>query len=216
VTKKPKPENRIFAILKRFAAQKEIPSVHHFKRIPFLVMISCLLSLRTREALTLAASRRLFEKARTPKAMRTLSFDEVYERIRPVMYAPTKAEWILSIAQRLRDRKDHVPSRLDDLLEFPGVGRKTANLVLTTGFDRLGICVDTHVHRIVNRWGYVRTSTPDQTEFALRKKLPKRYWKTINTYLVSFGRYQCLPVSPKCSTCPLIAYCDQVAVTTHR
>jgi endonuclease III len=216
VTKKQKPENRLFAILKRFAARKEIPSVHHFKGNPFLVMISCLLSLRTREQVTLAASRRLFEKARTAEAMRELSSDDVYERIRPVLYASTKAKWILSIAQRLESRKDQVPSTLDELLEFPGVGRKTANLVLTTGFDQLGICVDTHVHRIVNRWGYVRTSTPDQTEFALRKKLPKRYWKTINTYLVAFGRYQCLPVSPKCSTCPLIAYCDQVAVTTHR
>jgi endonuclease III len=206
----------MFAILQRFVSQKEIPSVHHFKGNPFLVMISCLLSLRTREAVTLAASRRLFEKARTPRAMRALSFDDVYRRIQPVLYAPTKAKWILSIVHELKAKRDQVPSTLEELLRLPGVGRKTANLVLTTGFDQLGICVDTHVHRIVNRWGYVRTPAPDKTELALREKLPRRYWKIINTYLVAFGRYQCLPVSPKCSSCPLIQYCDQANVTTRR
>ena len=109
-----------------------------------------------------------------------------------------------------------VPRDMDALLALPGVGRKTANLVLTVGFDDYGICVDTHVHRITNLWGYVRTKTPDETEFALREKLPKRHWKTINDILVTFGQNLCVPVSPWCSKCPVKKYCRQMGVTRHR
>jgi endonuclease-3 len=213
---KPKPEDRIFVVLKRFVRQWDIPSVHHFKGDPFRVLISCLLSQRTLEHVTLAASRRLFARADTPRALRRLSVGEIAVLIATVRYARTKAQWIHAIALGLEQRSDRVPDTLDALLELPGVGRKTANLVLAMGYDKPGICVDTHVHRVTNRWGYVRTRTPDETEQALRAKLPKRYWKVINTYLVPFGKHHCQPLSPKCSTCPLLAFCDQVGVTRRR
>jgi len=168
------------------------------------------------EDVTLAASRRLFAQASAPAAMRGLSSSEIEKLITPALYARTKAQWIAAIVKTLDADGDKVPDTIEALEALPGVGRKTANLVLTTGFNKLGICVDTHVHRVVNRWGYIRTRTPDETEMALRAKLPQNYWKVINTYLVPFGKHHCQPVSPKCSTCPLIAYCDQVGVTTRR
>jgi len=213
---KPKPEDRIFAILHDFVRQWDIPSVHHFKGDPFQVLVSCLLSQRTLEHITLAASRRLFARADTAPALCRLSADEIATLIDAVRYAQTKAKWLHAIALALEPVHDRVPDTLDALLELPGVGRKTANLVLTIGYDKLGICVDTHVHRVTNRWGYVHTRTPDATEMALRAKLPERYWKVINTYLVPFGKHHCQPLSPKCSTCPLLPFCDQVGVTTHR
>ena len=213
---KPKPETRIFALLKAFVRQWDIPSVHHFKGDPFQVLVSCVLSQRTLEHVTLAASRRLFARAPTPATLRRLSVEEIAALIEPVRYAFTKAGWLRDTADQLAALADRVPSTLDALLELPGVGRKTANLVLTTGYDLPGICVDTHVHRVTNRWGYVHTRTPDATEMALRAKLPERYWKVINTYLVPFGKHHCQPLSPKCSTCPLLDFCDQIGVTTRR
>jgi endonuclease-3 len=174
------------------------------------------LSQRTLEHVTLTASRQLFARAANPAAMRRLPVPQLAALIDAVRYARTKAQWIHAIALLLQHQNDRVPDTLDALLEFPGVGRKTANLVLTTGYNRLGLCVDTHVHRVTNRWGYVRTRTPNDTELVLRAKLPKRYWKVINTRLVPFGKHHCQPLSPKCSTCPLLIYCDQVGVTTRR
>jgi len=184
---------------------------------PFKVLISCLLSLRTQDRTTAAASARLFSLAGTPAAMVELPVETVAHAIYPVGFYRTKAVRIGEICRTLLDHYGgYVPDELDELLKLKGVGRKTANLVVTLGFGKPGICVDTHVHRICNRWGYVRTKTPEQTEFALRAKLPAEYWLVINDLLVTFGQNQCHPVSPRCSTCPLRHLCDRVGVVKSR
>ncbi|WP_298440021.1 endonuclease III [Geobacter sp.] len=184
---------------------------------PFKVLVSCILSLRTQDRTTGPASERLFALADTPEAMLRLSRVQVEEAIYPVGFYRNKAARILEICRTLVERYDsRVPDDIDELLTFGGVGRKTANLVVTLGFGKPGICVDTHVHRICNRWGYVDTKTPEQTEFALRAKLPAEYWGVINDYLVTFGQNHCTPLSPRCSTCVLARFCDRVGVTRHR
>lgn len=184
---------------------------------PFKVLVSCILSLRTQDRTTGPASERLFALADTPAAMVRLSKEDIEKAIYPVGFYRTKAEQILDICRLLLERYGgRVPDDLDELLAFKGVGRKTANLVITLGFGKPGICVDTHVHRICNRWGYIRTKTPEQTEFALRRILPHRYWLVINDYLVTFGQNHCTPVSPRCSTCVLAPWCDRVGVVKHR
>ncbi len=184
---------------------------------PFKVLVSCILSLRTRDQTTAEASARLFGLADTPERLSRLSVARIEEAIYPVGFYRVKAEQILEIARQLtEEHAGRVPSELDELLKFKGVGRKTANLVLTLGFGKAGICVDIHVHRICNRWGYVVTRTPEQTETALRKKLPSEYWIVINDLLVGFGQNQCTPVSPRCSSCPLYQLCDRVRVGKAR
>jgi endonuclease III len=184
---------------------------------PFKVLISCILSLRTRDQTTAEASARLFALGDTPEKLSRLSVSEIESAIYPVGFYRIKAQQILEISRQLNDsHAGRVPDDLDALLKFKGVGRKTANLVLTLGFGKAGICVDIHVHRISNRWGYVSTKSPDQTEVALRKKLPPEYWIIINDLLVTFGQNQCTPVSPRCSTCPLYHLCDRVGVTKSR
>ena len=184
---------------------------------PFKVLVSCILSLRTRDQTTAEASRRLFALADSPDKLSGLSLAEIEQAIYPVGFYRVKAQQILEISRQLADlHGGRVPDDLDALLKFKGVGRKTANLVLTLGFGKAGICVDIHVHRICNRWGYVSTGTPEQTEMALRKKLPPEYWIVINDLLVCFGQNQCTPVSPRCSTCPLYRLCDRVGVVKSR
>ena len=181
------------------------------------MLVACLLSLRTQDTTTGPAAARLFALAATPKAMLTLSTRQIERAIYPVGFYRTKARVILRLCRDLIARFDgRVPDRLDDLLTLHGVGRKTANLVVTMGFDKPGICVDTHVHRISNRLGYVRTRTPDETEMALRAKLPRRYWIGYNDLLVTFGQNVCAPVSPKCSRCPVGGLCPRVGVRTAR
>jgi len=184
---------------------------------PYKVLISCILSLRTQDRTTGPASERIFSLADSPEKMVELSPEVIEKAIYPVGFYRTKAVQILDISRTLIDRYGgRVPDEIDELLTLKGVGRKTANLVVTLGFGKPGICVDTHVHRICNRWGYVATRTPEETEFALRKKLPKQYWLVINDLLVTFGQNQCVPISPKCSTCPLAHLCDRVGVTKSR
>ena len=184
---------------------------------PFRVLISCILSLRTQDATTAKASSRLFALADSPQAIRKLSAQRIEKLIFPVGFYKTKAKNIREISRALiDDYAGKVPDEIDELLKLKGVGRKTANLVVTLGYQKPGICVDTHVHRISNRWGYVRTATPEKTEFALRAKLPKQYWIKYNDLLVSFGQHLCRPISPLCSQCPVSQYCDQVSVTTRR
>lgn len=184
---------------------------------PFKVLVSCILSLRTQDRTTGPASERLFGLADTPEKMLSLSGDEIEQAIYPVGFYRNKATQILDICRTLMDKYGgQVPGDLDELLTFKGVGRKTANLVLTLGFGKPAICVDTHVHRICNRWGYTSTKTPAETEFALRAKLPKKYWPVINDYLVTFGQNQCTPVSPRCSTCVLVPFCGRVGVAKSR
>lgn len=186
-------------------------------RDPFLVLISCLLSLRTKDKTTGEASARLFTLASTPATMRHLSLSTIESAIYPVGFYRTKAKHIQQICAQVLERYGgRVPDQIDELLTLPGVGRKTANLVVTVGYEKPGICVDIHVHRISNRWGYVKTKTPDETEQALRAKLPRKYWITFNDLLVPFGQNLCQPVSPFCSRCTIASYCDRVDVTKSR
>lgn len=184
---------------------------------PFRVLISCILSLRTLDATTAKASHRLFAAADSPASLLKLSAEEIEKHIYPVGFYKTKARNILDICKKLiDDYGGKVPDDIDELLKLKGVGRKTANLVVTLGYKKPGICVDTHVHRISNRWGYVKTKTPEKTEFALRAKLPKPYWIEYNDLLVSFGQHLCRPISPLCSACPVKKYCRRVGVTARR
>ena len=186
-------------------------------RAPFLVLISCLLSLRTKDKTTAEASARLFALASTPETMQHLSQSTVESAIYPVGFYRTKAKHIQQICTQLLDRyHGRVPDEIEELLTLPGVGRKTANLVVTVGYEKPGICVDIHVHRISNRWGYVETKNPDESEKALRAKLPRKYWITFNDLLVPYGQHLCQPVSPLCSQCKIADYCDRVGVTKSR
>ena len=207
-------------ILRRQVSKWETPIVTLMAETygsPFRVLISCILSLRTQDATTAEASHRLFALADTPQAMLKLTTQKIARLIYPVGFYRTKAKVIRNICQTLiRDYEGKVPDDIDELLRLKGVGRKTANLVVTLGYRKPGICVDTHVHRISNRWGYIKTTTPEKTEFALRAKLPKRYWIQYNDLLVSFGQHLCRPISPLCSRCPVEKYCGQIGVTVRR
>ena len=204
-------------VLKKEVAQWRVPAVGHYTQTPFTVLISCVLSLRTQDKTTDAASKRLFKLARTPKTMVKLAVKTIEKTIYPVGFYKTKAVNINKICDLLLSQyKGRVPDEIDELLKLPGVGRKTANLVVTLGYNKPGICVDTHVHRIPNRWGYVQTKTPEQTEMVLREKLPPEYWIIINDLLVSFGQNLCKPISPFCSQCKIKRYCDRVGVEVSR
>ena len=184
---------------------------------PFRVLIACILSLRTQDTTTGPAAARLFAVAATPESMLRLPAARISKLIYPVGFYRTKARVILGICRDLLERfGGRVPDTIDDLLTLNGVGRKTANLVVTMGFGKPGICVDTHVHRISNRLGYVRTRTPEATEMALRARLPRRFWIGYNDLLVAFGQNVCAPISPRCSTCPVRAICRRVGVTSFR
>ena len=207
-------------ILRREAPKWETPIVTlvaESSKSPFHVLISCILSLRTQDATTAQASRRLFALAGTPAKMLTLPTKKIEKTIYPVGFYRTKAKNIRGICRTLMEKySGKVPDEIDELLQLKGVGRKTANLVVTLGYRKPGICVDTHVHRISNRWGYLRTKNPKETEFALREKLPKQYWIEYNDLLVSFGQQLCRPISPICSQCPINKYCDKVGVAKCR
>jgi endonuclease-3 len=186
-------------------------------RDPFQILIACLLSLRTKDETTGPAAERLFALARTPEAMLRLTPRQIERAIFPVGFYRTKARVIRGVCRDLLARfGGKVPDDLEALLTLRGVGRKTANLVVTVGFDKPGICVDTHVHRISNRLGFVKTKTPDQTELALRKKLPRRHWIESNDLLVAFGQNICQPISPRCSICPVQDLCPRIGVTRSR
>ena len=187
--------DEVLRTLSATVRQWDEPIVGRYKHDPFTTLISCLLSLRTKDAVTRGASERLFQLARTPAAMLRLPRARIEKAIYPVGFYLTKACTIHSVCRTLLARfGGRVPNRLDELLTIKGVGRKTANLVVTLAFRKLGICVDTHVHRISNRWGYVRTATPEQTETALRRRLPRRHWRRYNDLLVTFGQHLCAGV----------------------
>jgi endonuclease-3 len=186
-------------------------------RDPFQILISCILSLRTQDKTTQEASQRLFRLARTPQAMSRLSAEKIQKAIYPVGFYRVKARQIREIGKRIAEEYGgRVPETIEELLQLKGVGRKTANLVVTLGYGKPGICVDTHVHRITNRWGLVETKNPIQTEFALREILPVRYWRKLNGYLVAFGQGICKPISPLCSRCAVRPFCARVGVIRSR
>ena len=208
------------AVLAEECQQWETPSVTVISeqhRSAFHVLVSCIISLRTKDAVTAAASARLFERATSPQEMVRLESAEIADLIYPAGFYRTKAEQIHAICRTLlAEFNGEVPDNLDQLLRFKGVGRKTANLVMTLGHGKQGICVDIHVHRITNRWGYVASSSPDQTEQLLREKLPAEYWKIINDLLVCYGQNLCYPVAPACSRCRLTDCCSRVGVQRSR
>ncbi len=184
---------------------------------PYQVLIATILSLRTKDTLTAQIAPKLFALADNPHDMVRHSPETIAEIIYPVGFYRNKAETIVAISQILiEEYGGQVPDELDKLLELPGVGRKTANLVLTAGFNKPGICVDIHVHRISNRWGYLQTKIPEKTELVLREKLPQAYWIEYNALLVPFGQNICTPTSPWCSRCPVSQFCDQVGVERSR
>lgn len=186
-------------------------------RDPFKILIATILSLRTRDLPTRQASEALFSLAQTPQELQELPVEQIAEAIKPVMYNYNKAETIRELSRRLvEEYGGRVPDEIDELLKFKGVGRKTANLVVTLAFGKPGICVDTHVHRIVNRWGLCQTRSPEETEMCLRRKLPARYWIPVNGWLVVFGQRICQPLSPHCSLCPLYDFCQRRGVMRSR
>ncbi|MEA1936078.1 MAG: endonuclease III [Thermodesulfobacteriota bacterium] len=211
---------KIINVLKSELEIWELPIVSSLaeeKCSPFQILISTLLSLRTKDETTAVAGKKLFDLASTPEEMLKLSEEEIIKAIYPVGFYRNKTKTILYICRELVDRhKSKVPDTAEELLALKGVGRKTANLVLALGYNRQAICVDTHVHRISNRIGYVKTKTPEKTEYALREKLPQKYWSIYNTLMVVFGKNICRPVSPFCSKCPVAMYCDRVGIIKSR
>ncbi len=194
--------------LTRMAAQR---------RDPFLVLVACLLSLRTKDEVTDQAMARLLTRATRPEEVVAVPTGELEKIIYPVGFYRNKARVLQEVSQTIIDSyKGKVPDSIDELLKLKGVGRKTANIVLTEGFQQPGIAVDTHVHRISNRFGAVYTKTPDETEKALRALLPLRYWIRYNALLVTHGRRTCAPISPFCSKCPVVHYCSRVGVVKSR
>ncbi len=178
---------------------------------PYLVLIACILSLRTNDKTTYPATLRMLELAKTPKEMKNVSVEDLSKAIYPVGFYENKARQIIELSKTIDEELNgQVPDEIEDLIKFKGVGRKTANLVLSLGFNKPAICVDVHVHRIFNRLGYIKTKTPEETEFALREKLPQKYWIDINTLLVTHGQNVCKPIKPKCSECPIARYCAKI------
>jgi endonuclease-3 len=209
--------HKIVQVLRKEIRQWPLPAIGHFVETPFTTLVSCILSLRTQDKTTNAASERLFAIADTPETMLATPVDVIERAIYPVSFYRVKSLTIHKICEQLMTRfGGNVPKNLDELLELPGVGRKTANIVVTLAFRKAGIAVDTHVHRISNRLGYVRTKSPDDTEMALRKKLPRRYWIMYNDLLVAYGQNLCKPISPFCSKCKIAVYCKRVGVKARR
>jgi endonuclease-3 len=214
------PIHEVMAVLRQAVEPYQKPLVDGMAEehsSPFRVLVATILSLRTKDTMTTVVAERLFAEADTPNGVIAMGETRLSEVIYPVGFYRNKARTLIQVCTILREEYGGaVPDTLDALLALPGVGRKTANLVLTRGFGKLGICVDTHVHRICNRWGYLETKTPEKTEFALRERLPEEYWIPINGWLVTWGQHVCHPTSPRCSQCPLLKWCGQVGVTRHR
>ncbi len=211
--------DKIIEILKEDLKKYQTPIVTKIseKKDPFKVLVSCILSLRTKNETTKKASENLFKLAGTPKAMLKLNVKEIEKAIYPVGFYRTKARNIKEICKTLINYYNgKVPDNLDELLKLKGVGRKTANIVIVYAYNKLGMPIDTHCNRIPNRLGWVKTKNPEETERALRKILPKKYWRDFNNLFIIFGQNICLPVSPFCSKCPINIYCPRIGVTRSR
>lgn len=211
---------KVNKILKREFPKWQTPIIELIEaqtKDPFKVLVATLLSARTKDAMTAAVTKKLFKVVHSAKDLEKLSVKQIEELIYPVGFYKTKAKHLKLMPSVLKEKFDNkIPETIDELVELPGVGRKTANLVVATAFKKPAICVDTHVHRINNRLGYIKTKTPFETEMTLRKILPKKYWIHYNMYLVSLGQGICAPISPKCSICPLSKVCNTIGVTASR
>jgi endonuclease-3 len=216
---KPFPFKELITRLKAYY-RTEVPALTRLaadERDPFLVLIGCLLSLRTKDETTDKAMERLMKRAKTPEQLRKIPTEELEKIIYPVGFFRKKASLIKEVATTIMEKYGNaVPDTIEELLTIRGVGRKTANIVVTEGFGKPGIPVDTHVHRISNRLGAVRTKTPEETEQALRASLPGKYWLVMNQLLVTHGKRTCTPVSPFCSRCPVASLCARAGVTKSR
>ncbi|MBD3319283.1 endonuclease III [Candidatus Woesearchaeota archaeon] len=211
--------DKAYSLLQRKVQEFRVPVVDLIQvqtKDPFKVLVATILSARTKDAVTVEACKRLFAKVSSPQQLQKVSLRKLEGLISPVGFFRNKAKYLKALPAHLERFDGKVPSEIDELLTLPGVGRKTANLVRAVAFSKDAICVDVHVHRIMNRLGYIKTSTPLQSEMVLRQKLPRRYWQTVNTVFVAFGQQVCRPVSPHCSKCPLSHLCPRNGVKTSR
>ena len=204
-------DNIVSALEKAKQPKSEFVCLMDSFKEPYLVLIACILSLRTNDRTTYPATMRMLKLAKTPDKMAKVDISDLEKAIYPVGFYKNKAAQIVELSKILVDKYGgNVPCDIDELCKFRGVGRKTANLVLSQGFNTPAICVDVHVHRIFNRLGYIKTKNPEETEFELRKKLPKKYWIPINTLLVTHGQNICKPIRPQCDKCPISEYCKKI------
>ncbi|NOZ81250.1 MAG: endonuclease III [DPANN group archaeon] len=217
---KPVPIDRIYSILSCEVKHWRVPIVDLVKvqtKDPFKVLLATILSARTKDQTTAMASKKLFSLVKNKEDLKKLSQKQIERLIFPVGFYRTKARHLKQLSRALEEKFSGViPDTVEELCELPGVGRKTANLVVAVGFSKPAVCVDVHVHRITNRLGYVKTRNPFETEMTLREKLPRRYWIHFNSYLVAFGQHLCTPISPHCSICPIKGYCNRIGITSSR
>lgn len=214
------PIEEVLKILKKYVRGVQTPIVEFVEaqtKDPFKILLATILSARTKDQTTASVLPGLFKKVNKPSDLNKLTESQINKLIYPVGFHKTKAKHLKLLPKVLKEEFNGVlPNNVDDLIKLPGVGRKTANLVVAVGFHKPAICVDVHVHRISNRLGYIKTKDPYETEMTLRDILPKRYWQTYNTILVAFGQHLCKPVSPRCSECPIKNYCKRVGVKKSR
>jgi len=210
----------IYKILIKEVANYNVPVVDLIQiqtNDPAKVLLATILSARTKDQTTVQACKKLFARIKKIDELEKFSIKEIEQLIYPVGFYHTKAKHLKELPKVLREEfAGKIPETVEELIRLPGVGRKTANLVVAVGFQKPGMCVDVHVNRITNRLGYVKTKNPFETEMALRKKLPLKYWEKINSMLVAFGQNTCTPISPWCSRCPIIDYCNQIGVESSR
>ncbi len=207
----------IYRILKKEVQNYKVPVVDLIKlqtNDPFKVLVTTILSARTQDQTTVEASKRLYKVVKKIDDLGKLTEEEIEKLIFPVGFYKNKARFLKALPDAIIGGV--IPQTIDELVKLPGVGRKTANLVVAIAFEKPAVCVDTHVHKIMNRIGYVKTKNPQETEFALRKKLPEKYWITFNSIFVAFGQHLCRPLNPWCSKCPIGKYCNRVNVKNSR
>lgn len=208
----------VYEILKEEFQKYRMPVVELIEtqtKDPFKVLITTIMSARTKDEVTESAARKLFLKVNSPQDLEKLTVEQIEKLIFPVGFYHEKAKNLSKLPQALTELfKGKIPSTVEELILLPGVGRKTANLVVAVAFDKPAVCVDIHVHRIFNRLGYLKTKTPFETETELRNSLPVKYWTTFNSYFVSFGQHLCRPVNPFCDRCPIFKYCSRINVVS--
>jgi endonuclease III len=212
--------SEVHSKVKEKVKEFEMPSVNKMglkKADVYKILVATILSARSKDEVTEETSERLFAKADNLEGLKKLSYEEIREAIKPIRFYNNKARYLKELPGVVgRDFGGKIPDEIEDLVKLPGVGRKTANLVLVAGFKKPAICVDIHVHRLMNRLGYVKTDNPYETEMVLRRKLPKEYWLEWNKIFVAFGQNLCRPISPFCSKCPVVDNCNQINVGKKR
>lgn len=211
---------KVYSSLRIFTSDLPVPLVELTMiqtKDPFKVLVATILSARTKDSLTITILPKLFEKVKTAEDLKKIKQTELEKLIYPIGFYKNKAKFLKELPKVLDEKFNGIiPQTVEELVLLPGVGRKTANLVVSVGFDKPAICVDTHVHKIMNRFGFLETKNPLETEMVLREKLPENMWQETNRIIVAFGQYQCVPVSPKCSSCPVNKYCERKGVKKSR